>query len=144
MRAFAAGCTLSIRNPDAVRPWQYVLDPLRGYLMLAERLYRDGIAGAWNFGPGDEGERSVARVAEDLARLWGNGAGWQVDSGRHPYEAAFLAVDSGKAQKDLGWRPLTTSDDGLAATVAWYRAHGRGEDMGRFSLACIEDFGDGR
>ena len=145
IRAFTAGLPLVLRNPAATRPWQYVLDPLRGYLMLAERLCADtpAAAGAWNFGPDTEGEVPVSHVADRMVALWSDGARWHHDGGEHPYEAGFLAVDSTKADRRLNWRCAVSLEDGLAATMAWYRAHLTGDDMAAYSLACIEDFGDG-
>src|SRR5205807_1036967 len=95
-----------IRNPNATRPWQHVLDPLHGYLMLAERLWRDpALAGGWNFGPAEEDAVSVGRLADELAARWGAGAGWTADAGPHPHEARWLELDCAKARERLGWAP---------------------------------------
>ncbi len=148
IRAFGAGKPLVVRNWAATRPWQYVLDVLHGYLLLAERLFADpAAAGAWNFGPGKEGERPVSHIADRMVALWNGGAGgparWERDGGVHPYEAGFLAVDSAKAERDLEWRRRFTLERGLADTVGWYRAHLGGKDVADFSAACIEGFSDG-
>ena len=146
VRAFTAGHALVLRNPAATRPWQYVLDPLRGYLLLAERLFADApaAAGAWNFGPDTEGEIPVSHVAERMVALWAPSARWHHDGGAHPYEAGFLAIDSTKADRHLNWRCRVPLDDALAATMGWYRAHLGGGDMAAFSLSCIEEFSHGR
>jgi len=129
MRAALAGRELLVRNPDAVRPWQHVLNPLSGYLLLAERLWDDpSAAGAWNFGPDPGDDLPVRRVADRLCDLWGAGLRWTaaVDRG-HP-ETAILRVDSGKARRELGWRPIWKLEHALAATVEWTRAVRDGAD----------------
>ena len=144
MRAFAAGTALTVRNPGATRPWQYVLDPLSGYMMLAEQLFNGHPAwrGAWNFGPGPGKAAPVAEIADELVRLWGEHggatAGWQAAAqDGAPYEARFLGVDSSKAQSALGWYPRVPLDLALAETVGWYAAQARGSDIARLSAAMI-------
>ena len=133
VRAFAAGKPLLLRYPKAVRPWQHVLDPLRGYLILAERLSfdADGWEGAWNFGPADDDAHTVSTVAGEMARQWGNGATWvpEPHDGDVPYEAGLLTLNSAKARKMLGWAPLWRLERALAATVEWYKAHLAERDM---------------
>jgi CDP-glucose 4,6-dehydratase len=123
VRAFLAGRAVRIRNPDATRPWQHVLDPLAGYLLLAERLCADGprFAQAWNFGPGPEGSVTVRSVVEKIARQWGPGAHWELDAGEHPHEARVLALDPARARRELGWTPRLGFADSVAWTVDWYR-----------------------
>ncbi len=124
VRAFSAGRTLHIRNPDAVRPWQHVCEPVRGTLALAQRLAAEGpaLAGAWNFGP-DEGDGlSVAQIADCLAGAWGAGAAWRSERHAGPYEARQLSISSAKARAELGWRPIWTAEQTLAHTIEWYRA----------------------
>jgi len=123
IRAFAAGKPLRVRNPDAVRPWQHVLDPLSGYLALAERLATDGerYAEAWNFGPRQASEVPVRTIIDRLAGLWGAGASWERDQSSHHHEAAYLALDSTRAEQRLGWRPSLDLDEALRLTVDWYR-----------------------
>src|SRR5258708_7869272 len=107
LRAFAAGERLRVRNPGAVRPWQHVLDPLHGYLMLGERLYRDGaaFASAWNFGPSRGDHKPVRWLVDQLVRRWGAKAAWRADRGPRPHEARLLRLDCAKATKKLRWRP---------------------------------------
>ena len=112
-----------IRNPQAVRPWQHVLEPLSGYLLLAEALQqRRTPHDSWNFGPADDDMKPVAEVVEILTRKWGAGAGWTVDAGPHPPETAALRLDSARARSALGWRPRLSLDTALDWTVEWYRA----------------------
>jgi CDP-glucose 4,6-dehydratase len=139
--AFAKGEKLSIRNPLAIRPWQHVLDPLHGYLLLAERAFENPtFASGWNFGPPAEENASVGAVADRLAARWGGGAGWEQNKGDHPHEAATLKLDSTKARLQLGWAPRFSLDEALDSTVDWYRAyHGR-EDLGAVSLGQVQAF----
>jgi len=130
MRAFAAGKQLSIRNPDAVRPWQHVLEPLTGYLILAQWLAGGEKGEAWNFGPPADGSARVADVADDLCSLWGKGASWGLTEGQQPYEARLLTLDAAKAMQELRWRPVWGLDRTLAETVSWYRAFYGGGDAG--------------
>ena len=123
VRAFAAGEPLQIRNPLSVRPWQHVLEPLYGYLLLAERLYADAdLAQGWNFGPRTDESAPVKEVADALARFWGEGAGWLQDPAEHPHEAATLKLDSTKARVELGWEPRLSLAQALQQTAEWYRA----------------------
>jgi CDP-glucose 4,6-dehydratase len=142
MRALLAGDEPVIRNPDAVRPWQHVLDPLHGYLLVAEHLIRTPPAApeAWNFGPDAAGEVSVRRVADMLSGLWGGGPVRTVSQANAPHEAHVLRLDSGKARRELGWAPRLPLPEALAATAAWYRAFQRGEDMASVSRAEIDAF----
>jgi len=125
IKAFAAGVPLRLRHPDSTRPWQHVLDALHGYLVLGESLLADGPrwAGGWNFGPDAEDERPVSWLAGRLAARWGDGAAWQVDSGRNPPESATLRLDSAMARSRLGWCPKLDLVAAVDWTVDWYRAH---------------------
>ena len=128
-RAVSAGNTLVVRNPDATRPWQHVLEPLSGYLWLGARLLHDGqqYAGAWNFGPASQsGDRSVRWVVEDFLAEWGAGS-WSVaeDPSGQPHEAHRLGLDSSKAREQLGWAPVWDAPTAVARTAAWYREYYR-------------------
>jgi len=142
VRAFEHGRPACIRYPNAIRPWQHVFEPLRGYLILGERLFEEGLAyaEAWNFGPGDEDARSVQWVAGRMAELWGHGATWRLDGRRHPHEAAVLKLDVAKARSRLSWRPTLSLEAGLDLTVDWYRAKAAGKDMREYSLAQIDSY----
>jgi CDP-glucose 4,6-dehydratase len=137
--AFLGGEPLLVRNPQAVRPWQHVLDPVMAYLLLAERLAMDGatFAEAWNFGPTAASEVAVKQIVDGLADRWGSGAAWQADGGKHPHEAAYLKLDCSKAAERLVWRPLVGLERSLALTVDWYKAQQRGDDMRALSLRQI-------
>lgn len=123
-RAFAAGATLMLRNPEATRPWQHVLDPLWGYMELARSLHRGEatLHAAWNFGP-DPVFAPVRDVVARLATAWGGDCRWAVEAqtGPQPHEAGLLAVDSTRARRDLGWRPAWDFDTAVARTAGWYR-----------------------
>ena len=125
LRAFQAGTPVVVRNPHATRPWQHVLEPLSGYLALAERLYTDGQpwAEGWNFGPHDEDARPVQWIVEHMVASWGQGASWQLDGGTHPHEANYLKLDISKARARLGWQPRWGLPKALAHIVAWHRAY---------------------
>jgi CDP-glucose 4,6-dehydratase len=139
LTAFEQGRSVDIRNPHAIRPWQHVLEPLSGYLTLAECLYEHGpgYAEGWNFGPNDEDAKPVGWIVEQMAALWGNDAQWQIDHGEHPHEANYLKLDCSKAKSQLDWHPRWNLGEALAAIVAWHRAYLSGQDMKAFSLAQI-------
>jgi len=142
MRAMVAGKPVSIRNPDAIRPWQHVLEPLAGYLTLAERLHRDGpeYAEAWNFGPDESSARPVSWIVEHLVRLWGEDARWEADEGEHPHEAHYLKLDCSKARMRLGTQPRLDLPTALEWIVDWNRAWLRGEDMRGVTERQIEEY----
>lgn len=143
VRAAAESAPLRVRNPEAVRPWQHVLNPLSGYLRLAEVLWHDPTqAYGWNFGPDEADARPVAWVVERLVELWDGPLEWQPDPGPHPRETQWLRLDSTRARERLGWRPGWNLEEGLARTVDWYRAAASGNDMRETSLAQIADFAD--
>ncbi len=141
VRAFAAGGKLAVRNPLATRPWQHVLEPLVGYLLLAERLFGgESVAEAWNFGPPAVAAASVKVVADGVAVLWGGAAGWLQDPESHPHEAATLMLDSSKAVAQLGWRPQFDLDAALEASIAWYRCWHDGGDLAALSRRQRDDY----
>jgi len=143
LRAFSASRPVCLRYPSASRPWQHVLEPLAGYLMLAAHLLSpDGgrFARSWNFGPRPDDQATVGDVAQRIAHLWGDGARVLPDDAAHPHEAGLLALDSGMATSLLGWRPRWSLDEALIATVAWQRAYESGQDMPAFTLRQIEAY----
>lgn len=131
LAAFGTKTSVKIRNPHAIRPWQYVLEPLRGYLMLAEKLFLEGppFAEGWNFGPRDEDAKPVHWIVEQLSALWGEGASWEIDAQLQPREAYYLKLDCSKANNKLGWRQSTKLMDALQSIVSWHRAHIDKADM---------------
>ncbi len=139
VRALAAGRPAIIRSPAAVRPWQHVLNPLAGYLRLAERLCEEGerLAEGWNFGPPEGDCRPVAWLADRVVELWGGGASWQRAGEASFQEAAYLTLDSGKARRRLGWSPLVDLDTAVDWLVDWYRQRAAGADLRRLTLERI-------
>jgi CDP-glucose 4,6-dehydratase len=142
VRAFSAGDPVVIRNPEAVRPWQHVLEPLAGYLTLAERLVIDGtaFAEAWNFGPADSDARPVAHLVSEAARLWGGMASWYSVAHEKVHEAHMLRLDSAKACARLGWSPRWGLDETLARTVEWYKSFYGGQDVRACTLHQIQAY----
>jgi CDP-glucose 4,6-dehydratase len=131
LRAFQNNETALIRNPHAIRPWQHVLEPLSGYLLLAERLYNQGQGDAegWNFGPRDEDARPVQWIVEHLCESWGGGASWKLQPGSHPHEASFLKLDTSKARQRLQWEPRWPLETALTRIIDWHHAWLSGKDM---------------
>lgn len=143
LAAFAAGSPVTLRNPGAIRPWQHVLDPLSGYLLLAQRLVESGPAFAegWNFGPDDSDAKTVAWVVERLAAGWGPDARWAVADTPQVHEAHTLKLDCSKARDRLDWRPRWHAGEAVARSLAWHRAWQGGADMQRYTLDEIVAFG---
>lgn len=142
LRAITEGKPVNIRNPLAIRPWQHVLEPLAGYLQLAQKLYEEGSAYAegWNFGPNDEDAKPVQWIVEKLTQAWGEGASWVQDGGEHPHEAHYLKLDCSKAKAQLDWHPRWHLAHTLSAIVDWHRAHLDGKDMRTFSMGQIQQY----
>ena len=142
VRAFKQGATVVIRNPAAVRPWQHVLEPLAGYLLLAERLCGkdERFASAFNFGPAEEDVRPVSWLVAESARLWGPGAAWEVDGKDQPHEAQLLALEAVKAKRALDWRPRLNLPQALAWTIGWYRRREEGDAVLPMTLGQIEEY----
>lgn len=144
LAAFASGRPARLRRPDSVRPWQHVLEPLAGYLTLAERLACGEVghegSDAWNFGPDASDCVPVHEVAAQLQQHWGAGAAWEAEPGDFPHEAVQLRLDAGAAQRVLKWRPRWPLTIAIRQTAAWHRAWIAGEDMQRFSLRQIDDY----
>lgn len=138
LRAFERGQVGSIRNPNSIRPWQHVLEPLSGYLVLGHRLIEEtGFEEAWNFGPNDSDAQSVECIVSRLAGIWGGEAVWGVDDGRHHHEAKLLKLDISNARHRLGWRPRWDLQQALERTIDWHRAWLGGASMREFSLKQI-------
>ena len=131
-----------IRNPHAIRPWQHVLEPLSGYLALAQGLCQEGVryAGAWNFGPADEDAREVEWIVQRMCSRWQGGARYVVDQGEHPHEAHYLKLDCSKARGELGWRPRWNLETAIDMIVDWTRGFQRGDDLRELSLAQISSY----
>lgn len=139
MRAFIGGRPVRIRNPRAVRPWQFVLEPLRGYLLLAEHLWNHGLefAEGWNFGPHEDDAQPVSWIVRNISTLWGDGASWEMDQGIHPHEARLLKLDIAKARSRLGWLPKMRLSLALEWVVEWYKAYQEKKDLREITLAQI-------
>jgi CDP-glucose 4,6-dehydratase len=135
MAALMEGRPVDIRSPHAVRPWLYVLDPLNGYLSLAEQMWTNGpeYAQAWNLGAPSEDAKSVQWIVENLIQLWtsdpSQGALWELDLARHPHESRYLKLDCSKARALLGWQPKLDLLTALEWIVEWYRAFQQGDNL---------------
>ncbi|MDD5760891.1 MAG: CDP-glucose 4,6-dehydratase [bacterium] len=142
IRSILKGEPIPIRNPHAIRPWQHVLEPLSGYLLLAEHLYKDGpsFAEAWNFGPKDMDARSVEWLVRQLCDRWGPPASYGIQSGDHPHEAHFLKLDHSKARARLGWTPRWDLEQAIARVVEWTVAYRAGKAMQEFCLRQIHEY----
>jgi len=140
--AFEVSKPVLIRNPHATRPWQHVLEPLGGYLTLAEHLYNEGpeYAEPWNFGPYDEDAKPVSWIVDAMARQWGNGAKWDIEAGEHPHEATYLKLDISKARARLSWHPALRLDEALEKIIDWSQARAQGADMQEYTLKQIQDY----
>jgi CDP-glucose 4,6-dehydratase len=139
IRGFQAKHPVLIRRPEAIRPWQHVLEPLHGYILLAEKLLADPakFASSFNFGPCEEDAWTVSRIATKLASLCGDGASWLCDDTPSVHEARYLRLDASKAHVELGWQPKLRIESALVWTMAWYSAWQKGEDMRRETRAQI-------
>src|SRR6202035_3418254 len=142
IRGFRSNQPVLIRRPNAIRPWQHVLDPLHGYLMLAqEHLAQPArFASAYNFGPSDEDVWPVERIATQLVRMWGDGASWVRDSVPSVHEDQVLRLDASKARVELGWKPRLGIEAALEWTTEWYRAWNHGDNMAKFTEKQIAEY----
>jgi CDP-glucose 4,6-dehydratase len=133
---------VQIRNPHAIRPWQHVLEPLSGYLVLAERLFEHGHEDAegWNFGPRDEDAQPVQWIVERLCHAWGDGATWAIQPGDHPHEARYLKLDISKARQRLQWAPRWSLQTALGHITNWHQAWLEGQDMHALCLQQIHQY----
>ena len=141
IRSVTRGEKLYIRNPNATRPWQHVLEPLSGYIALAERLYEDqSFAEGWNFGPYEESVRTVQWIADTICKLWGDGAAWGLTSDAEMHEAGHLSLDSTRARLHLKWRPQWSLEYALQKVIEWHKAFNHQEDMQRVGFMQIHSF----
>ncbi len=142
VRALLNNKPIIIRYPNAIRPWQHVLDPLYGYLFLAMKLHETGtpFAQAWNFGPHGSDARPVEWIVQEICALWGNGASYHVDRGSHPHEANYLKLDCSKAKAELHWQPKWPLDTALKKTINWTKAYQQGQDMAQVCLQQIKEY----
>ncbi|MFZ4762143.1 MAG: CDP-glucose 4,6-dehydratase [Alphaproteobacteria bacterium] len=144
VRAFLAGQSPLIRRPDSIRPWQHVLEPLSGYLLLAKKLWENPefYAEGWNFGPQDSDAKPVRWIADVMANLWSNDAAWMDVSqqGDSLHEAHYLKLDCSKARMQLGWQPRLDLAAALEKTIEWYKSYGQKQDMRSVSLTQINDY----
>jgi len=131
IRALLKGEKILIRNPHAIRPWQHVLEPLSGYLELAQRLYEEGTryAEGWNFGPPEEDAKPVEWLVQRLCEKWGGNAGYTIDQGDNPHEAHYLKLDCAKAASLLGWRPRWSLDEAIDRVIEWTKVYREQGDM---------------
>jgi CDP-glucose 4,6-dehydratase len=142
IRAALRGEKVQIRSPRAIRPWQHVLEPLSGYLLLAEKLYRHGpkFAEAWNFGPDAGDAKDVEWIVKRMFGHWPEAPGYEIDKGRHPHEAHYLKLDSGKARRQLGWAPRWHIGQAIDKIIEWTRAYQAKEDMHAVTLKQIAEY----
>ena len=140
LKAFEKSEPVIVRNPLSTRPWQHVLEPLSGYLVLAEELYiyGDAFAGGWNFGPKDEDCQTVEKILNTMIKTWGAGASWKLDTDSNPHEAGFLKLDCSKAAQQLKWFPKWNLEFTLKSIVDWHKAWINKVDMKKQCLKEIE------
>jgi CDP-glucose 4,6-dehydratase len=142
IRAILKGEKVKIRSPYAIRPWQHVLEPLSGYLLLCEKLFSEGpaFAQSWNFGPNDSDAKNVEWIITKICDLWGNGADYELDSIPQPHEANYLKLDCSKAKAELGWLPIWNIEKTLKSIVDWNKAFLNNDDMRKVCISQIEEF----
>lgn len=142
LTAFQNNQSVIIRNPKSIRPWQFVLEPLSGYLLLAELLYQNSkkYSEAWNFGPREEDAKTVEWILNYLVRKWGENARWELDQKPNPHEATYLKLDTSKARQSLSWTPTWNLNTTLDKIILWQKAYLKGEDMRNYSLNEIQSF----
>lgn len=144
INSFIINHKVKIRNPHALRPWQHVLEPLSGYLLLAENLYngKTEFASGWNFGPDNADVKNVNYIADKLCILWGNNVSWEKDGAEHPHEASYLKLDCSKAHALLKWKPRWNLDKTLQYTVDWYRKYNNESDLYQETVKQITTYMD--
>lgn len=144
LRAIEVNQPVVIRSPGAIRPWQHVLEPLSGYLLLAEKMWFDGkeYADGWNFGPDDNDAKPVSWIIDAITKKWGDKASWKLDERTHPHEAHYLKLDCSKAKAVLGWFPKWNIETTLDQIILWHRAYLDGRDMREVTLKQISSYHD--
>jgi CDP-glucose 4,6-dehydratase len=142
LKAFEKSAPVVVRNPLSTRPWQHVLEPLSGYLVLAQELYISGneVAEAWNFGPKDEGCKPVNWILDKMVAQWGDGANWELDKNSHPHEAGFLKLDCSKAANRLKWQPKWSLEETLKLIIDWHQHYMNGDDVQKECLKEIQKY----
>lgn len=142
LQAFTERKSVSIRYPNSVRPWQHVLEPLHGYLTLAQKLFEHGHAfsEAWNFGPNDDDAKSVSWIVERMSQLWGEGAKWHVQEGEQPHEAGLLRLDTSKAKNRLDWSPALKLEESLKLIIDWHQRFQQGFNTRQICIDQISQF----
>jgi CDP-glucose 4,6-dehydratase len=142
MSAALAQRPVKIRNPNSVRPWQHVLEPLAGYMLLAEKLSNANyeFAESWNFGPREDDAKTVLWISQRLAELWGEDISFKFDIKENPHEAHYLKLDCSKALARLGWRQRWDTDQALRAVIEWYKAYQSGQNTRELMLAQIQSY----
>lgn len=142
VRAIMENRSVAIRNPNATRPWQHVLEPLEGYLSLAEKLWKQGqeLSGGWNFGPDDEDCRAVSWIVKNLTHFWDGDIHWELDSAENPHEATYLKLDCSKAKRLLGWSSKLNLFTALEWVVEWYQGYLNNQDMRELSKVQISRY----
>lgn len=133
---------IKIRSPNAIRPWQYVLEPLNGYLSLAEKLWHNGpeYSGGWNFGPMDNDVKPVSWIVEKISQQWKNNIRWELNAEGYQHEAHYLRLDCSKARDKLGWFPKTNSEQAIELTIEWYKQYEQKHDIREFTEEQIKNF----
>lgn len=144
LAAFSKNKPVVVRYPDAIRPWQHVLEPLSGYLTLAEKLYDNNkYADSWNFGPNEDDAKPVRYILDYMKDKWSSNADWRTDGGNHPHEAHYLKLDIGKAKTYLNWHPRWSLNKALDATIEWHKSWLEGKNMQDVSIEQIKNYMDG-
>jgi len=142
LNSFEENKIVVIRNPKSVRPWQHVLEPLSGYLLLVQNLYNFGdvFAQPWNFGPYDKDSKQVEYIVNKIKNIWGNDANWEIDENPNPHEAKYLKLDISKAINNLNWEPKWNLDNAIERIVIWHKSWRNGANVKNLCLKEIEDY----
>lgn len=145
VRALLNGEKIIIRNPDAVRPWQHVLEPLSGYILLAQKLCENGprFAEGWNFGPNEDDAKPVEWIVKRICKKWGNDTSYEIDKGEHSYEAHCLKLDCSKAKAVLGWNPKWNLEKAIDTIIEWTAAYKEHRNLKQICLEQIKEYSKG-